>query len=634
MMTIRSYKPILKNLAKQILFLFTLYALCRLIFYICNRSYFSDISTGELVSLFFYGLRFDAFSIAALNALYILLCILPFKFYYSKGYQKTLSVIFILFNTFGLLLNFIDFAFFPYIQKRMTYDVVNFTFGGQSDILKLIPHFLLDFWYLVLIFFLLVWFMARVHKRIRKQDQPIEVKATIRTAISYFLIFALVTGTTLIGIRGGLQRIPIVFLDAALYTSPKYIPLVINTPFSVLKSAELTEIQPLAFFDEQTLNSLYSPVHPGDTGTFKNYNVCVIALESFSKEFTGISNRKSYTPFLDSLMRQSVTFGNAIANEKTSINGIPAILASAPCFLDNHYLNSAYSNNIIQTLPNLLKDKGYYSVFYHGGTNGTMNFDSFAKLAGYDAYYGRTEYNNEKDYDGQWGIWDEPFLVRTVQEMSKLKAPFMTSIFTLSSHNPYKIPKAYEGKFDKGSMEIHQCIGYTDHALRHFFAEAQKQPWFDNTLFVLCPDHTSISDDPFYANSIGQYSIPIIFYKKGIRPEMNPKTVQQIDIMPTVLSYLNYDKAYYSFGNDMFSDKKQPCIFYNQPSYYCVDDSIFYVLNQYTLAEAYAYRRDSLLQQNLIGTYNNKGLQDFCKAFIQRYNNDVLNNKTYYVKDH
>lgn len=633
-MTIRSYKPILKNLAKQILFLFALYALCRLIFYICNRSYFSDISKGELASLFFYGLRFDVFSIAALNALYILLCILPFKFYYSKGYQKTLSLIFILFNTFGLLLNFIDFAFFPYIQKRMTYDVVNFAFGGQSDILRLIPHFLSDFWYLVLIFFLLVWFMVRVHKRIKKQDQPVEVKATIGTALSYFLIFALITGSTLIGIRGGLQRIPIVFLDAALYTSPKYIPLVINTPFSVLKSAELTEIQPLTFFDEQTLNSIYSPVHPADTGRFNSYNVCVIALESFSKEFTGISNRKSYTPFLDSLMRQSITFGNAIANEKTSINGIPAILASAPCFLDNHYLNSAYSNNIIQTLPSLLKDKGYYSVFYHGGTNGTMNFDSFAKLAGYDAYYGRTEYNDEKEYDGQWGIWDEPFLVRTVQEMSKLKAPFMTSIFTLSSHNPYKIPKAYEGKFDKGTMEIHQCIGYTDYALRRFFAEAQKQPWFDNTLFVLCPDHTSISDDPFYANSIGQYSIPIIFYKKGISPEMNPKTVQQIDIMPTVLNYLNYDKAYYSFGNDMFSDKKQPCIFYNQPSYYCVDDSIFYVLNQYTLAEAYAYRRDSLLQHNLIDTYNNKNLQNFCKAFIQRYNNDVINNKTYYVKDH
>jgi phosphoglycerol transferase MdoB-like AlkP superfamily enzyme len=332
-------------------------------------------------------------------------------------------------------------------------------------------------------------------------------------------------------------------------------------------------------------------------------------------------------------MKQSVVFSNAIANEKTSINGIPAILASAPCFLDNHYLNSAYSNNIIQTLPSLLKEKGYSSVFYHGGTNGTMNFDSFAKLAGYDAYYGRTEYNDEKDYDGQWGIWDEPFLLRTVQEMGRLEAPFMTSIFTLSSHNPYKIPNQYEGKFDKGTMEIHQCIGYTDYALKRFFTEAKKQPWFANTLFVLCPDHTSVSNDPFYANPIGQYSIPIIFYKQGITPVMESKTVQQLDIMPTVLGYLNYDKPYYSFGNDMLSTKHQPCVFYNQPSYYCVDDSLFYLLNNYEFTEVYNYRSDSLLQHNLINTHSNKDLLDFCKAFIQTYNNDVLNNKTYYTKD-
>ncbi len=631
-MTLRSYSPILKSLARQLLILILFYALCRLLFYLCNRSYFADISTGELASLFVYGLRFDLFSIAALNALYILLYVLPFPFHYRKGYQRLLSLVFIILNAFGLLLNFVDFAFYPYIQKRMTYDVVNFTFGGQSDIVKLIPHFLADFWYLVLLYVAVTWGLSYLHLRIRKTDQPVELRPTLKRSLAYVLIFALTAGATLLGIRGGTQRIPIVFLDAALYTSPKYIPIVINTPFSVLKSAELTEIKPITYFNEQELKAIYTPVHHPDTGTFRNYNVCVIALESFSKEFTGISNRKSFTPFLDSLMMQSVVFPNAIANEKTSINGIPAILASAPCFLDNHYLNSAYSNNIIETLPGLLKKKGYYSVFYHGGTNGTMNFDSFAKLAGYDAYYGRTEYNDEKDYDGQWGIWDEPFLVRTVQEMSKLKAPFMTSIFTLSSHNPYKIPKAYEGKFDKGTMEIHQCIGYTDYALRRFFAEASKQPWFANTLFVLCPDHTSISDDPFYANGIGQYSIPVIFYQKGLTPRMDPKTVQQLDIMPTVLNYLNYDQPYYAFGADMFSEKHQPCVFYNQPSYYCVDDSLFYMLNNGAFAEVYNYRKDSLLQNNLIRSHDNPELLRFCKAFIQTYNNDVLNNKTYYHK--
>jgi len=280
-------------------------------------------------------------------------------------------------------------------------------------------------------------------------------------------------------------------------------------------------------------------------------------LESFSKEFTGISNRKSYTPFLDSLMSQSVVYNNAISNGKTSINGIPAIIASMPCFLENHYLNSLYNSNTLQTLPNLLKDKGYNSVFFHGGTNGTINLNSFAQLAGYDAYYGRTEYNNDNDYDGQWGIWDEPFLKKTVTQMSSLKEPFFTSIFTLSSHNPYKVPAKYKGKFPKGNYEITKSVGYADYALRQFFNDARKQKWFDNTLFVITPDHTSISDDSFYSNLVGQYSIPIMIYKSGITPKVEERTVQQIDILPTVLDYLNYDKPFYSFGKSMLTDSKQ-----------------------------------------------------------------------------
>lgn len=99
-----------------------------------------------------------------------------------------------------------------------------------------------------------------------------------------------------------------------------------------------------------------------------------------------------------------------------------------PCFLDNQYLNSIYSNNTLQTLPSLLKDKGYTSTFF-GGTNGTINLNSFAKLAGFDKYYGRTEYNDESEYDGQWGIWDEPFLKKTVKEISNMKKPFFAHFY-------------------------------------------------------------------------------------------------------------------------------------------------------------------------------------------------------------
>ena len=624
------YKPQLLNLLKQLGFVFLLYSFCRLLFYVFNKSYFQEISFTEFNALLFYGLRFDAFSIAATNALYILLCALPFQFYYSKGYQKITSIIFIITNTAALSLNFIDFAYFPFTQKRTTCEVANLIFGGQTEFTKLIPHFLANFWYMVLLFVGFVWFLITIHFKIKKQEIQKTMPFSLKLSGVYVLIFLLLIGSTVLGIRGGLQRVPIVLVDAATYTEPRYIPIVINTPFSILKSAELTELTPINLFSDEQLKTYYNPIQNADTGTFKPLNVCVIILESFSKEFTGIGNRKSFTPFLDSLMKQSLLFKNGIANGKTSINGIPAVIASMPCLLENQYLNSMYSNNRLQTLPNLLKEKGYYSVFFHGGTNGTMNFNSFAKLAGYDAYYGRNEYNNDEDYDGQWGIWDEPFLQKTVEEMSKLKSPFFTSIFTLSSHNPFTIPNKYKGKFPKGPYDITESIGYADYALKQFFNEARKQTWFNNTLFVITPDHTSTSSDPFYSNLNGQYSIPILFYKSELTPKKEEKTVQQIDILPTVLDFLNYDKPFYSLGKSMLNENRQPCMYYNSPYFCCVKDSFFYVIKNHQFIDKYNLKKDSLLKTNLVNPNEDKQLLNFCNAYIQTYTNDLINNKTYY----
>ncbi len=629
-----SYLPQIKHVLKQLLFLFFLYFICRWLFYFFNQSYFQTISIIELFKLSFFGLRFDAFSIAATNSLYILLCILPFKFYYLKIYQRITSIIFIITNSIALGLNFIDFAYFPFIQKRTTYDVGGLIFGGQTEFLKLVPHFIAEFWYILLLYLIIIYVLIKIHFIIKKTETPHYITFQFKILSLYFFIFLILTGTTVLGIRGGLQKIPIVLMDAANYTNPKYIPIVINTPFSILKSADLTEIKSLNFYTENELRKYYTPIHQADTGSFKNYNVCVIILESFSKEFTGISNRKSYTPFLDSLMKKSIVFSNAISSGKTSINGIPAITASMPCFLENQYLNSMYSNNTLQTLPNLLKSKGYTSVFYHGGTNGTMNFNSYAQLAGYDYYYGRNEYNNDEDYDGQWGIWDEPFLQQTATEIGKLKEPFFTSIFTLSSHNPYIVPKKYKGKFPKGNADIHESIGYTDYALKQFFNNVKKQPWFKNTLFIITPDHTATSNDAFYGNIVGQHSIPILIYKSDIQPKINTKTVQNIDILPTVLDYLNYDKPYYSFGESMFSLTQQPVVFYSSPLFCCIKDSFCYILKDYNFIEKYNFKIDSNLQYNILKNDTDKYILHFCRAYIQNYNNDVIKNKTYYNYKH
>jgi phosphoglycerol transferase MdoB-like AlkP superfamily enzyme len=604
------------------------------LFYFFNHASFQELGIGELLWLFVYGLRFDAFSICALSSMYFLMSSLPFKFYYSKPYQFALAFFFIVPNSIGLLLNFIDFAYYPFNNKRCTYNIIYFVFDGQTEILKLIPQFLREFWLVVLLFIALEYLFIKLYFKTRSQKSGLSISSNLKSLTIATLTFLIINGLCLLGIRGGLQRVPIMIIDAAAYSNANNIPLIINTPFFVIKSAELDAIETLNIIDQKQARKYVNALHNTDTikKEFKNLNVCIIILESFSKEFTGIGNRKSFTPFFDSLMLQSVLFKNAIANGKTSIEGIPSIVASLPSFMNNPYINSIYSNNLIQTLATELKTKNYSSIFYHGGTNGSMNFNSFAKAAGFDAYYGRSEYNNDDDYDGHWGIYDEPFLQKVIEEISLQKNPFFSTIFTLSSHNPYKIPEKYKGKFPKGKLEIMESIGYADYSLKQFFNQAKKQTWFKNTLFVLCPDHTGTSEDYFYANPMGQYTIPIIFYKQDLPARIIYKTVQQIDIMPTILNYLNYDSPFYALGNDMFDTLQKPALYYISPQYYCLADSFFYIMNNYKFIEKRNVKIDSSLFLKLPLNKKDIEIETYCKSLIQTYNNDLLNNKMKVVK--
>ena len=137
------------------------------------------------------------------------------------------------------------------------------------------------------------------------------------------------------------------------------------------------------------------------------------------------------------------------------------------------------------------------------------------------------------------------------------KEPFLSSIFTLSSHPPYNIPKEYKNTFNKGELIIHESISYTDSVLGDFFRSIKGQDWYKNTLFVITSDHTSPERiEKEYKNKVGRYSIPIIYFMGDSSLISSNKTVtQQIDIMPTTLDLLNYNKDYFSFGKSIFSEK-------------------------------------------------------------------------------
>ena len=392
------------------------------------------------------------------------------------------------------------------------------------------------------------------------------------------------------------------------------------------------------------MEALYTPVHmPADSVQFRPLNVVVFILESFSKENSGFLNEeldngtyKGYMPFLDSLMAEGLTFKYSFSNGMKSIDGMPSVLSGIPMFIEPFFLTPS-SLNTVSSIGGELGKKGYYTAFFHGADNGSMGFEAFARTAGYTNYFGRTEYNQanpgNKDFDGHWGIWDEKFFQFFGNTLSGFQQPFAAALFSLSSHHPFAVPAEYEGVFPKGNKAIRQCIGYTDHALRLFFEKVSKEPWYKNTLFVFTADHTNSPEHPEYETESGLFSVPVVFYQpgsdlKGFRKDV---IAQQIDIMPTVLGYLGYDKPFVSFGCDLLNTPAEDtyAVNYINGIYQFFKGDYLLQFDGRNAVAMYAFKTDKLLEHNLLGQIDvQQSMEDELKAIIQQYmirmNNDEL----------
>ena len=178
----------------------------------------------------------------------------------------------------------------------------------------------------------------------------------------------------------------------------------------------------------------------------------------------------------------------------------------------------------------------------------------------------------------------------------------MTAVFTASSHHPYAIPEKYKETYPEESLIIHKCIRYTDMAIGKFFETARRQPWFQNTIFVLTSDHTNLSDHAYYQTDLGGFCSPIIIYEPGRAPEIQDKIAQQIDILPTLMGMLGYQKPYFAFGIDLLNTPAEEtwAVNYLNGIYQYVKNGHVLQFDGKQTVGLYALT-DSLMKNNLIG---------------------------------
>lgn len=609
-------------LFRRLIFATVFYSLYRGIFYFYNLDYFSKFAFGETVFAFFYGLRFDVATVLIANLIFILISLIPLNYYRLHLVKK---IVFVLFNSLFLGIIVIDWEFFSFIGKKITLDI--FTGGMATDVLDQFLQVLVYYWYLTGTFFGTALLMWKFYPR-RKRDIFASKNLSWKKVLAVNIIILLSTG---VGVRGGTQMRSISPKEAFIHDSYELGNLSLNAAYSMVRSIGKKNVpletyfrsdnEALDFLKKQRVFSLES-----SKNTSKD-NVVIIILESFSKEYVD----EGYTPFFSELKSKGLYFEDNFANGRRSIEALPSIITGMPSLIGQPIYQSQYQSNQSYALPKILKRYGYQTAFYHGGKKGTMDFDAYCYSIGFDKYFALEDYPNQSHFDGNWGIYDHHYLNYFADELDKYKEPFFTSIFTLSSHQPYSVPSEFLNRFSKGKLEIHESIGYADESLRLFFDKIKHKSWFNNTLFILTADHTSKMHSTKYNNLLGRYRVPLLFYhpNKDLSGFNTAKVTQHADILPSIVDFLGVDleKRLY-FGSSVFSEDKGRMINFSSDSYLYLKDP--YLL-RYDKNSPRLFRWDR--ESSKLSSYKDEGvLQDILlelKAYIQYTNNGLRNNNIY-----
>ena len=628
----------LSAIACNLLMVYGLYFVARILYLVINYSYFEQgLTFPHLMEMLGGGLVFDTTAILVTNIPYIVLMLLPWHRKECRSYQQLCRWVFVIINGLAFAINLIDAVYFRYTMRRTTTTIFS-EFSNEGNLGSIFLTETFHHLYLLAIFVFFIWILYRLY-----------VQTSLRNGtyrwwhydLTMLLSLIFVAPFVVAGIRGGFATAvrPITISNANQYVNrPVEAALVLNTPFSLYRTiGKAVFTVPDYYQDEQQMAAIYTPIHqPSDSIPMQKKNVVVLIVESFGREYIGALNKtldnssyKGYTPYVDSLIAKSITFSRSFCNGRKSIDGMPSILSSIPMFIEPFFLTPA-SMNHVSGIATLLKDEGYQTAFFHGAQRGSMGFQAFSRATGFQEYYGREDYDaderfgGDKDFDGMWAIWDEPFLQYYATKMSEMKEPFMTAVFTASSHHPYVVPEQYKDIYPEEGIIIHKCIRYTDMAIGKFFEKVSHEPWFNNTIFVLTSDHTNLSDHTYYQTDLGGFCSPIIIYEPGNperQPEIQDKIAQQIDILPTVMGMLHYPKPYFGFGIDLFNTMAEDtwAVNYLNGIYQYVKHNHVLQFDGQKTTGVYALT-DSLMQTNLVGKLSDQSsMERELKAIIQQY---------------
>ena len=613
-------------LARRLLLLVALYAIVRVAFLAVHLALFRADPPGAVAGALVQGLRFDLAAIAYANAPFILLSLAPAALQERTGWQRLLLGLFVGVNTLCAWVMVADIEYFRFTGTRVTAEVL----ALRGEALAQADQFLVNYAPFVLLGLGLAAGLVLLYPR---AAPPLRRRPWPRSAATALGIVAL----AVIATRGGMQKKPLRPIHAFAQGEHQLGILALNSIFTLIRSPRDRQVEPVAFFasDAEAAARLRVPFGVAERPA-ERQNIVLLVLESFSNELWGAAGSGSgLTPFLDSLAAEGRFFADNYANGRRSIDALPSFLLGVPHLMERALARSAYEGNQWVGLGHLLEGAGYHTSFFHGAPKGTMYFDALAALAGIRDFRPLERYpadRQARDFDGHWGLYDEPYLQYVVEELGRHPRPFFTTVFTISTHQPYRVPPKYGDSLPEGPGEIDQSVRYVDLAVRRFFEAASHQRWYPETLFILTGDHTPSHRAPRYDTALGRFLVPLLLFHPGhpLPPLDQSRVTQHVDLFPTILDYAGVDPGPVPFhGRSLFSPAPGEAVLHNDGRYWLVRREGVLQRDPDGTERLLAYRREATGGTPAPGDSLRAALSRELHAHIQHFANSMVRNSYY-----
>ena len=562
---------LIKELFKVYLLFVALFLIGRFFFYLLYFERFNDISFFESLLTFIYGLRMDTIVICIILVIpTIFLAITPKIF--SNFISKFLSIYILFFLVIALFIECASFPFFAQYDLRPNYLFIEYLEYPQEVTSLLFKDYKFQF---IAVFILII---ATI--KIYSKSKFINFEQVFKqNYISRILILAPILLVLFLGIRSSLGHRPVNISDA-LYSENRVINEITKNSLHSLGYAyysnkkaenniskygkidikEAYKVASLAigidYKDEK--KPFYREVKSKLTSK-KQKNLVIFIQESMGAQFTGFIGKQNFTPNLDNLAQDYLSFTNLYSNGTRSVRGLAALTSGTLPINGIEVIKRNKSQEGYFTIASLLKPYGYKSSFIYGGEARFDNMKGWYLGNGFDEVIEQKDFTNPI-FTSTWGVSDEDLVIKANEKFKSYyenKEKFVSVMFSSSNHMPFELPDGkieFEKNIPKTSVE--NAIKYADFAIGKFFELAKKEDYFKDTVFVVIADHNvRVYGDQIVP--IDMFQIPAVIVSSDIPHQIFTNLTSQSDVLATALDLIGIDLSYPILGNSIFKDNKK-----------------------------------------------------------------------------